>query len=46
MTPGIHPQRVNKKVITKEPHPLSMTESGGNNMASSTLKYALFKNLL
>jgi len=41
MTPGIHPQRVNKKVITKEPHPLSMTENGGNNIASNTLKICI-----
>ncbi len=34
MTPGIYPQRVNKKIITKEPHPLSMTENGD----SKTLK--------
>lgn len=43
MTPGIHPQSVNKKVITKEPHPLSMTASGGNKTARSTLKICIVK---
>lgn len=38
MTPGIHPQRVNKKTMRIEPQPLSMTDSGGNTMANKTLK--------
>jgi len=36
--PGIQPQSVNKKIITKEPQPLSITESGGKITAKITLK--------
>ena len=38
ITPGIQPQRVNKKIIKKEPQPLSIIDKGGNNMANKTLK--------
>lgn len=38
MTPGIHPNTVSIKTIIIEPHPLSMTESGGNMMAKITLQ--------
>ena len=29
ITPGIHPQSVNNRIIKKEPHPLSITDNGG-----------------
>lgn len=38
ITPGIQPQSVNKKIIKKDPQPLSMTDNGGNNIASKTRK--------
>jgi hypothetical protein len=38
MTPGIQPQSVSKKMIKKEPQPLSMTAKGGKTIAKSTLK--------
>jgi hypothetical protein len=37
ITPGIHPARVSKKTISKEPQPLSITESGGKMIARITL---------
>jgi hypothetical protein len=36
ITPGIHAQRVRIKTINIEPHPLSITASGGNMMQSIT----------
>jgi len=41
MTPGIHPQSVSKKIIKKEPHPLSITAIGGKKMAKKTLKICM-----
>jgi hypothetical protein len=38
ITPGIHPHKVNKKIIKKEPQPLSITDNGGNRMANNTRK--------
>jgi hypothetical protein len=38
ITPGIQPQSVNKKIIKKDPQPLSITESGGKIIANKTLK--------
>lgn len=38
ITPGTHPHRVNKKTIRIEPHPLPITDKGGNRMASKTLQ--------
>jgi len=38
MTPGIHPRTVKINTITMEPHPLSITESGGNIIARITLQ--------
>jgi hypothetical protein len=38
ITPGIHPQRVSKKIIKKEPHPLSITDNGGKIIANKTRK--------
>lgn len=38
ITPGTHPQRVNKKTIRIEPQPLPITDKGGNNMANKTLQ--------
>ena len=37
MTPGTHPQQVSRVTITIDPHPRSMTASGGQKMAKSTL---------
>lgn len=36
-TPGIHPHNVNNKIIIKEPHPLSIIDSGGKIIANKTL---------
>jgi hypothetical protein len=30
MIPGIHPNKVHKKTIKNDPHPLSATATGGN----------------
>ena len=38
ITPGIHPQRVSRKMIKKDPHPLSMTDKGGKSIANNTRK--------
>ena len=38
MTPGTHPHKVNSKTIKNEPHPFPITDRGGNNIASNTLK--------
>lgn len=38
ITPGIQPHNVNNKIIKKEPHPLSITDNGGNRMANNTRK--------
>jgi hypothetical protein len=38
ITPGTHPQRVSKKTIINEPHPLPITAKGGKRIASNTLK--------
>ncbi len=37
ITPGTHPQRVNRKTIIKDPHPLPITANGGKIMANKTL---------
>ncbi len=37
ITPGIQPARVSKNTIKIEPHPLSITDKGGNKIASITL---------
>jgi hypothetical protein len=36
ITPGIHAQRVRINTINTEPHPLSITASGGNMMQRIT----------
>ena len=36
ITPGIQPANVSKNTINTDPHPWSMTASGGNKMASIT----------
>ena len=38
ITPGIHPQSVNNRIIKKEPHPLSITDNGGKKIANKTRK--------
>jgi hypothetical protein len=38
ITPGIHPQSVSKKIIKKDPHPLSTTDKGGKSIANNTRK--------
>ena len=35
--PGIQPNNVKINTITNEPHPLSKTDKGGNNIAKRTL---------
>jgi len=49
ITPGIHPQSVNKKMMKNEPHPLSMTDKGGKIIANKTRKkthkYSIISNL-
>ena len=42
-TPGIHPNKVNKNTIKIDPQPLSITASGGQTMANSTLKHPINK---
>ena len=37
ITPGIHPQHVNKKTMSIEPQPLSSTANGGNIIDKMTL---------
>ena len=37
ITPGIQPHKVNKKIITNEPQPLSIIDKGGNKIAKITL---------
>ena len=37
MTPGTQPHRVNIRTMRNEPHPLSITESGGKKIARITL---------
>ncbi len=37
MTPGTHPAQVSNPVIIIDPHPLSMTASGGNMIDRKTL---------
>jgi len=36
ITPGIQPAKVRRKVIKKEPQPLSITAKGGKKIARST----------
>jgi len=38
ITPGTQPQRVSKNTIRIEPHPLPITDNGGNRMANNTLQ--------
>ena len=38
ITPGTQPQSHNKKTITIEPQPLSITASGGHKIESITLQ--------
>jgi hypothetical protein len=38
ITPGTHPQRVSKKTMTIEPHPWSITASGGKTIDRITRK--------
>ena len=37
ITPGIHPQHVNRKTISIDPQPLSNTANGGNIIDKKTL---------
>ena len=36
MTPGTHPQRVSRNTMITDPHPRSITASGGKKMARMT----------
>jgi len=38
ITPGIQPKRVSIRTIKTDPHPLSITDSGGKIIASKTLQ--------
>jgi hypothetical protein len=46
ITPGIHPQSVNNRIIKKEPQPLSITDNGGNKMANKTRRKLIAKHWL
>jgi len=46
ITPGIHPQIVNKHIITIDPHPLSKTARGGNKIDKITLNKLMVVVLL
>ena len=37
ITPGTHPQSVNKNTIIIDPQPLPITANGGKNIANKTL---------
>jgi hypothetical protein len=45
MTPGTHPQRVNKKTIIIDPQPLSNTAIGGNRIESKTRQILIKKTI-
>lgn len=45
ITPGTHPQRVNKVTIIMLPHPWSKTAKGGRMMDKSTLKQPINSDL-
>jgi len=36
ITPGTHPQRVSRNTMSTDPHPRSITASGGKKMARRT----------
>ena len=38
ITPGTHPRQVRRKTISTDPHPRSITASGGKIMANRTCK--------
>lgn len=46
ITPGIQPQKVNIKIIKKEPHPLSIMDNGGKSIANKTLNKLIYNFLL
>ncbi len=46
ITPGTHPQSHNKKTISIEPQPLSMTANGGQIIERSTLQKLIVNKLL
>ena len=43
ITPGTHPQQVNKNTIKIEPQPLSRTAKGGKNYTQNKIKTRHFK---
>jgi len=43
ITPGTHPNRVSINTITIDPHPLSITESGGKMIAKITLQMLIIR---
>jgi len=45
ITPGIQPHKVNIKTIIIDPHPLSRTANGGNNIDKITLQILIDTNL-
>lgn len=46
ITPGIQPKQVKIKTIKNEPHPLSITASGGNKIESKTLQKLILNIIL
>ena len=42
MTPGTQPQRVRRKMIRTDPHPLSITASGGKKMHRRTRRRPIY----
>ena len=38
ITPGTHPHSVNRKMMIKDPHPLSITASGGRKIHTMALR--------
>ena len=44
ITPGIQPHTVKIKTINIDPHPLSITASGGKRIESSTLQILIIQS--
>jgi hypothetical protein len=45
ITPGTQPQRVRINTIKTEPHPWSITASGGNKIDSNTRKKLIYNTI-
>ena len=44
MTPGTQPIQVSKNTINTDPHPLSITDKGGKNIANNTRNIDIILN--